>query len=713
MVHRRFPCRLCLAVLLIVLTGARFARAGGGPENVFVVVNAASWASQAVANHFIQLRQIPPVNVFYINWTGGFESIEGETLRKNILVPALDAIDKRGLLNQIDYIVYSSDFPYSIDFNRDFVGARFPEQIPPECSLNSATYLWNLVLAKNPILVDLHINHYMRSFTNRKTSAPTHGFHSWYGWGNQGELIEAGGQPYMLSTVLAITSGRGNSVREAIAYLRSSASADGTFPKGTIYFDSTDNVRTQKRAYHFATAIDDLKKLAVAGEVVRADVPTGRDDVMGAMTGVQEIFWGRTRNKILSGAICENFTSFGGKMVEGSSQTPLSEFLRYGAAASSGTINEPFALAEKFPTADIHVHYARGCSLAEAYYQSVFDPAQLLIVGDPLCRPWANIPKVYIRGVKPNAKISGTLTIKPSGKFPKPSKIERFELFVDGRRAAAAKDGESLEWDSTGEVDGYHELRVVGVEEGPIETQGRTVFPVFVDNHGRSAQMSILPEKTVRWGETLKVHVKAPEMAEIYLLHNGRLLAKIDGEEGDVNLNPQVFGTGPVTLHAVGIVPSNPRDRVIAAPVQLVVEAGKPLAPLKDVPDKLAPGLVLKLPDNKVVPVQETLDPNWLTSAGLESDQPFLLQGYFEIPTDDVYQFQVWHDGDVKLSVNGSVLYDVKHGNQSQRFIAIALAAGQHRLTVSGRTGNDAKLRILFGGPGALSLSGKDFRHAR
>ncbi|HEV3137657.1 MAG TPA: hypothetical protein VGZ26_07125, partial [Pirellulales bacterium] len=519
MVHRRSSSRLCLAMLLVGLAGARNARAGGGPENVVVVVNAASWASMAVANHFIQLRQIPSCNVVYLDGTGGFEGIEGQEFRKRIMEPVLDAMEKRGLINQIDYIVYSSDFPYAVDLTRDFVGSRFPEQIPPQCSLNSATYLWHLVFARNPVLVDLHINHYMRAFAsgtmNRKTALLSHGFHSWYGWGIGGELIEAGGQPYMLSTMLAMTSGRGNSVSEAVAYLRSSASADGTHPKGTVYFTSTSNVRTTKRANQFDTAIEDLKALGVGGEVLKIDMPSGRDDVVGVMTGVQEYHWGRLHNTILPGAICDNFTSFGGRLIEASSQTPLCEFLRYGAAGSSGTIDEPFAIAEKFASPNIFVHYARGCSLAEAYYQSVFAPAQLLIVGDPLCRPWANIPKVYISGVKPNAKIAGTLVLKPSGKFSKPGKIDHFELFVDGRRAASAADGESFHWDSTGEVDGYHELRVVAFEDGPIETQGRTVFGVFVDNHGRSIRMTVNPERTVRWDESLKVHVKAPGMSEI------------------------------------------------------------------------------------------------------------------------------------------------------------------------------------------------------
>ncbi len=33
----------------------------------------------------------------------------------------------------------------------------------------------------------------------------SHGFRSWYGWGAKGELMEAGGSRYMLSTVLGVT----------------------------------------------------------------------------------------------------------------------------------------------------------------------------------------------------------------------------------------------------------------------------------------------------------------------------------------------------------------------------------------------------------------------------------------------------------------------------------------------------------------------------
>ena len=68
---------------------------------------------------------------------------------------------------------------------------------------------------------------------------------------------------------------------------------------------------------------------------------------------------------------------------------PLTDLIRHGAAGASGTVAEPYAIAAKFPSPFIHVHYVRGASMVEAFYQSVSGPYQLLIVGDPLCRPWS------------------------------------------------------------------------------------------------------------------------------------------------------------------------------------------------------------------------------------------------------------------------------------------------------------------------------------
>jgi hypothetical protein len=699
------------AVLLAVLAGASSAQAGGGPENVFLVVNAASWASQTVANHFIQLRQIPSANVLYIDWTGGFESVDADTMRGKILIPTLDMIEKRGLLGQIDYVVYSSDFPYTVDLLKDFPGFKFSDQARPDCSITSVTYLWNLLLSKIPVVMDIQVNYYMRTPEHRTTAEATRAFRSWYGWGARGELLEAGGQPYMLSTMLAMTSGRGNSVREAIAYLRRSAAADGTHPKGTIYFSKTDDVRSKVRANEFASAVEELNKLGVRAKVLTSVLPSNRPDVMGLMTGAANFSWPGSHSKILPGAFCEAFTSFGGVMTEGASQTPLSEFLRYGAAGSSGTVTEPYAIAQKFPSPQMHVHYARGCTLAEAYYQAVFGPSQLLIVGDPLCRPWAHIPAVQVAGVQPDQTVSGEIVLHPKATSSKGGGMDHYELFVDGRRVASDRGAAGLRWDSRTEADGFHELRVVAVESGPIETQGRAIIPVIVNNQGASVELATTPAKTVRWGETLSVHAKSAGASKIFVVQNNRVLGLINGDDGQLSVNPRMLGTGPVALQALAVSTANARGYTSSSPLPLVIEPPTPLPPLKDAPPKLAPGMALKLPNDKVVPVDETRDPAWLALAGVNPNESFLLQGFFDVAADDMYQFQLWHYGDLKLTVDSTVLFSASQGNYTQKFVPVALATGKHRLTVSGTTATPVKLRILFGGPGAVSLNATTFQH--
>ena len=71
----QLPYRNPRAWLLILLLGCsltqpRHAVAGGGPENVLLVVNPLDADSLTIANHFIQLRGIPTRSVFYLPWKG-------------------------------------------------------------------------------------------------------------------------------------------------------------------------------------------------------------------------------------------------------------------------------------------------------------------------------------------------------------------------------------------------------------------------------------------------------------------------------------------------------------------------------------------------------------------------------------------------------------------------------------------------------------------
>jgi hypothetical protein len=202
-------------------------------------------------------------------------------------------------------------------------------------------------------------------------------------------------------------------------------------------------------------------------------------------------------------------------------------------------------------------------------------------------------------------------------------------------------------------------------------------------------------------------------MKELLLIHNGRVLGKFTGERGDLELDPRQFGTGPVTLQAVATAGTAPADLAWARPVRIVIEPARPLPALANPPKSLGRGLVLQLPDGKIVRVDETRDPAWLTLKGIRSDQKFVLQGFFNVDAEDVYQFQVWHYGQLKLSVDGHALYSAEEGDNKQKFVPVSLAPGMHRLTVGGKTAQDVKLRLLFGGPGAASLDRDRFLHAR
>ncbi len=562
--------------LLICVTwvcSASLCRAGGGPENLFLVVNAHSQNSRTVANHYARLRRIPPGNICYLDWDGNIEATDIETFRQKILGPALEAVQQRALSNQIDYLVYSSDFPWRIDFAGDLPPAqRNLESLSG--SITSFTYLYQFTLSRSPLYMSMTANHYMRDPELKPEVASTRGFRGWYGWGPHGELLESGGIRYLLSTMLAVNSGRGTTIPETLRYLQRSASADGSAPKGTIYFMSNSDVRSTTRQPKFDSAVAELKRLGIAATVLEGTAPIRKRDVAGAMLGSPLISWEDTQSKILPGAIVENLTSFGGVLSKGAGQTPLTDFLRYGAAGSSGTVIEPRAVPYKFPTADIQVHYGRGSSLAEAFYQSVSGPYQLLIVGDPLCQPWAKIPDVKVSGVEPGQTVKGMLELKPSATLPGGRQIDRFELFINGIKIDGCDPGGRMSVDTAGIADGYSELRIAAVAAGLIETQGEIVIPIIVNNHGLSIEAAASAEK-VAVGERLVISAKAPRMDAIAVFQQSQVIGTINGSTGSLEVDTSNLGEGPLVFRAVAHGSGSPPARAISRPIYVEIKGAQ------------------------------------------------------------------------------------------------------------------------------------------
>lgn len=670
--------------------------AGGGPENVLLVVNDDSPSSKLIANHYVSLRQIPDSNVVYLKEIPFKESIDYSVFEKNILRPVLRAIEDRKLAGSIDYIVYSADFPTTIRVPQmlaEFTGkmkvrgAKFQRQLyNSQASISSLTYLAGQCIHAKADVMGLRVNNYFRipssqmlkrpfaglaqqeferaiSSFNRSPDDPlfesaveslqnmvkrnpgqtavlywlakfaakkgdestatrwmtravgmgwsdrtgtrndedfsgiedtlfkgvvkrmgdegridiaSRGFRQLYQWAPNGMLNNTVGQGerYFLSTVLAVTRNDGNTEAEAVRQLRQSVKADFSRPSGTFYFAANGDVRAKTRQPKFQQAANALQDLGYRAEIIKTKLPKNKNDVLGFTAGTPNFDWGATGCQIVPGAICENLTSYGGRLGNVGNQTPLTEFLRFGAAGSSGTVVEPYAITFKFPSPMIHVHYARGCSLAEAFYQSIHGPFQTLIVGDALCQPFATPPKVSVEGVDPLETVSGTKRLT-FNKDDSPVRIAGMELYIDGVLSRRDRSLKPIEFDTSGLTDGYHEIRIVFIAANDIQTSCRTVLPVIVSNNNRSCILTT-SQSACGINDSVPVTFAAEGATSIRVLQHQKELTSVESGGGFIKIDAKDLGRGSTTLRAIATI-----DGVEVSSKPLKITVNGPLSDTK------------------------------------------------------------------------------------------------------------------------------------
>jgi hypothetical protein len=666
-----FLTAMCFAGVFFF--AGRDVQAGGGPENVLVVVNEQSDSSLLIANHYVSLRKIPDRNVLYLKDIPFKEVIEFDFFIEKILRPILATIEDRKLAGSIDYIVYSADFPTTVRVRKQqqefFEAAKILKEVKKvynaEASINSLTFLAARSIHQPIAIFDLESNHYYRVRTNQMLRQPFRGslqkefersvkafskpaddplfesaidsleqmiknnpgqtavlywltkfaakkgddaaatrwmtkairmgwsdrtstitdldftsvedsvfkglvkrmgnegrtftasrsFRQLYQWAPNGMLNQTAGQGerYFLSTVLAVTRNDGNSEAEALLQLKRSVNADYSKPRGVFYFADNKDVRAKTRRNQFPLAVDALREMGARGEIIKTKMPMKKEAVLGLTSGISKFNFAESESTIIPGAICENLTSFGGRVGAIGGQTKFSEFLRFGAAGSMGTVVEPYTVPNKFPHAMIHVHYARGCSLAEAFYQSIQGPFQTLIVGDALCQPFATPPRVLLEGVEPMEEVSGIRELRFDAS-DSPVRVAGVELFIDG--TLRKRDGrlDPIDnFDTSLLSDGYHEIRAVFVAANRIQTTSRAILPIVVNNEGKSCSLECdTPYCLI--DDMVSVSATAAGATSIRICQHERTLAEISGDSGSVTLLAKTLGRGPTSIRAIAMI---------------------------------------------------------------------------------------------------------------------------------------------------------------
>ncbi len=389
------------------------------------------------------------------------------------------------------------------------------------------------------------------------------------------------GMRYLLSTVLGVTRGLGTTVDQAVESLKRSVAADSTHPDGGFYYSSTLDIRTKTRQPNFGLAVQELRRMGFQAEVVVQEYPR-HQTVLGAQLGTPAIEWASSGSKLVAGAIVDNLTSLGGVMTPPKSQTPLTHFIAAGAAGSSGTVTEPFSVQFKFPSPFLYVHYAQGASLAEAFYQSVTGPYQLLIVGDPLCQPFSLAPKAKVNDALQSISNGDSIQFKPdlSDKsyfewlsMTEPPAKRRVQLRpakiamqIDGGALTGGNIQPTVNLKLDKQSLGYHEVQVIMVADDPLKQRSMRTIPVWIgpdklidlslDGQPAAGSQSGLKHSLKKGPLVLRVSMDSRNLSEpvseVTIFHHQEAIKTVSASDKSlqIELDPKVLGFGPVHLQA-------------------------------------------------------------------------------------------------------------------------------------------------------------------
>lgn len=362
---------------------------------------------------------------------------------------------------------------------------------------------------------------------------------------------KSGAVPYMLSCVLAVIGPNAATLSEAIGVLDRAVRADRTYPDATFGFAKTKDIRVTTREPLYPDAIAWLLSRDHDVDIFSNTLPTRRGKYAGMMLGSARLSLGRRVWSFAPGAIAENLTSLGAAF-ETASQTKLTELLKAGAAISSGAVAEPYSLPVKFPAAMIYPYYCEGVTAIEAFYLSIASPYQMLIVGDPLCQPFARPPNDLVRIRNDSAGDSSQERIQvawqPFPDAPKSTPVQSLDIYLLGKLVARQRPVTELKINLPANLSGAIDCRVLMIGNDPAKPAIATRKSILVGDPNRAPRIQRLRKDVA---DELTLYVDCPDTESIDLIHMGRTLSRIEGPSAKVVLSETQVGRGPVRIQAV------------------------------------------------------------------------------------------------------------------------------------------------------------------
>jgi hypothetical protein len=523
------------------------------PHQVLLLVNSQSQASLKVANNFAEARGIPKINMVYLNIPesayGGTATITPEEFTKLIWEPANAAAKKRGIEDHILAWVYSVDFPIRV---------KTDPSDRKQMSVGGLTFLRNKPVALNLVEEGKYFSKLFAGPNERlklSLSALSLGMQkNGLGKGTtvppEVAYLQLGLRDRMPlpSMMLGYIGEKGTDVDTVLKTIERGKAADYHGRRGGIYFITSNDIRSKCRERQFFPAAQELAKRGI-GSTISTNFPAGAKNVMGLMMGAETVDPSAIKS-FVPGAMAEHLTSWSAEFQK--RQTKMTDWLKAGATASAGSVVEPYSNPNKFPSARFFVHYTAGCTMLEAFYQSIACPLQILLLGDPMAKPYAVPFSVTVLG----SDLIRRDTVYYSNAECQLSNVNfLYSFLLDGKEISGWSEDPSVNIETKKLADGYHELRGVVCIKHLVEFDASFDKSFTLDRQGRSIAIDPKIEKIDAHEHTIKVKVGGTEMPKrIRLVCGAQILDEKDYlPDSRLILNELMIGEGPNRIQIVGL----------------------------------------------------------------------------------------------------------------------------------------------------------------
>lgn len=523
---RFFGRGLAASGAALAMTSA--ALAGGSAENILLIINPGSAESMYLGNYYKNARNIPDRNVLYIDPSApDYAAFTGANGNQDGF---LGYLANAKLSDHIDYIVLASTGSFFVSAPGYITDSCWPVARFSQSSVFTMAFIKNTILPGN--LPSTTTNQYFS-----QDPAQPRAFSSAITWLGGSPTALPNTPRYFISAQLGYTGANGNTLNEILTMIDRDVAADNTRPAGSFYYmnNIADPIRNIRACGSFSgcagptpiytNAVNALIARGASAQVMAGMLPTGMQNCLGIMTGNATLPIETEVMTLLPGAFCDHLTSWAATFDNGS-QTTVASWIRKGAAASSGEVEEPCAYPGKFPAPNMHVHYFQGLSLGEAWLRSLnYVPFQHLLYGDPMTRPFATLPSV--NATVPAGPVGGRVSFTPSASTTlSGAAIANLDLLIDGVFQSRITPGQQFSINTLPLADGWHELRILAYDNTLVKNTGRWIGTLNVNNFGRAATLGVLPpsgDMTTLF--TASAGGSGGTITAARLLHNGRVVA--------------------------------------------------------------------------------------------------------------------------------------------------------------------------------------------